>query len=228
MSFSPHDLRDARVGFVIWNAPSLGGTHLNAPTRTRASYYHSSLVTTVVLTINSIRGDSTQKMADTEVSHDIKPIIITSKRSFAETKAALEATIPPLDLSYQALAAKGDYAGARAALKALPPLNNFILPPRNFTTLLQTIGEPGEAVAYEIGNPLTAVSMIKYKIDIGLHTPRRVLLRVDGDKVQLKVNPLAALVAKYGIPEVDAIARKLDATLRDTLSKVGGLDPSEE
>jgi len=160
--------------------------------------------------------------------YDIKPIIITSKYSFAETKAALEATIPPLDLSYQALAAKGDYAGARAALEALPPLNNFILPPRNFTTLLLAIGEPGQAVAYEIGNPLTASSMVKYNLDIGLHTPRRVMLRVDGDKVQFKVNPLAPLVAKYGIPEVDAVAKKLDATLTATLSAVAGLDTSEK
>jgi hypothetical protein len=133
-----------------------------------------------------------------------------------------------LDLSYQALIAKGDYAGARAALEALPPLNNFILPPRNFTNLLLAIGEPGQAVVYEIGNPLTAISMVKYNLDIALHTPRRVILRVDGDKVQFKVNPLAPLVAKYGIPEVDAVAKKLDATLTATLSAVAGLGISEK
>ncbi|KAI0530353.1 hypothetical protein GGR58DRAFT_493654 [Xylaria digitata] len=154
----------------------------------------------------------------------ISPIIITSKHSFSETREALEATIPPLDLTFQTYIAEGDYAGARAALEALPPLNNFILPPRNFTGLLLAIGKSGQAIQYEIGNPLTAVTMIKYNLDIALHTPRRVLLRVDGDKVQFKVNALAPLVAKYRIPEVDAVAKKLDAKLTETLCQVAGYD----
>jgi hypothetical protein len=153
----------------------------------------------------------------------LQQIIITSKYSFTESQKALEATIPPLDLTtYESYIAKGDYAGARAALEALPTLNNFILPPRNFTNLLLATGESGQAIAYEIGNPLTAAKMIKYNLDIALHTPRRVLLRVNGDKVELKVNALALIVAKYGIPEVDAIAKKLDADLTDTLRSIAG------
>ncbi|GAW17714.1 hypothetical protein ANO14919_071800 [Xylariales sp. No.14919] len=154
----------------------------------------------------------------------VHPIIISSKHSFSETQQALEAAIPPLDLTFQTYIAEGDYAGARAALEALPPLNNFILPPRNFTGLLLAIGEGGQAIQYEIGNPLTAVTMIKYNLDIALHTPRRVLLRVDGDKVEFKVNALASLVAKYGIPEVNAVAAKLDAELTSTLRRVAGHD----
>ncbi|KAI3325490.1 hypothetical protein HD806DRAFT_449360 [Xylariaceae sp. AK1471] len=157
-----------------------------------------------------------------EQASGLQQIVITSKYSFTETQTALEATIPPLDTTYQGYIAKGDYAGARAALEALPTLNNFILPPRNFTNLLLATGGSGQAIAYEIGNPLTAAKMIKYNLDIALHTPRRVLLRVNGDKVELKVNALAPIVAKYGIPEVDAIAKKLDANLTDTLRAVAG------
>ncbi|KAF2972746.1 hypothetical protein GQX73_g689 [Xylaria multiplex] len=154
----------------------------------------------------------------------IRPIIITSKRSFSETQEALEATIPPLDLTFQTYIAEGDYVGARAALEALPPLNNFILPPRNFTGLLLTIGQSGQAIQYEIGNPLTAVTMIQHNLDVALHTPRRVLLRINGEKVELKVNALAPIVAKYQIPEVDAVAKKLDDELTKTLRRVAGYD----
>ncbi|KAJ2981153.1 hypothetical protein NUW58_g6760 [Xylaria curta] len=156
----------------------------------------------------------------------MEPITISSNYSFSETQKALEAAIPPLDLTYQTYLAQGDYAGAHEALEALPPLNNFILPPRNFTDLLLAIGKSGQAVQYEIGNPLTAVTMAQHNLDIALHTPRRVLLRVDGDKVEIKFNALAPLVAKFQVPEVDTVARKLDAKLTETLRRVAGYDES--
>ncbi|KAI1821600.1 hypothetical protein F4861DRAFT_541772 [Xylaria intraflava] len=133
----------------------------------------------------------------------IQTIAITSKHSFDETKTALEATIPPLDLTA------------------------FVLPPRDFTGLLRTIGKNGQALGYEIGNPLTAVTMVRYELDIAPFAPRRVLLRSDGDKVELKVNPLAPLVAAYGVPEVDAVAQKLDADLTSVLRKVAGYKTDE-
>ncbi|KAI8627232.1 hypothetical protein F5Y19DRAFT_183222 [Xylariaceae sp. FL1651] len=152
----------------------------------------------------------------------VQPIVIISKYSFGDTQSALESTIPPLDLTFRDYIAKGDYAGARAALEALPPLNNFILPPRDFTGLLRAIEASGQAIVYEIGNPLTAAMMAKYNLDITLHTPRRVLLRVEGDKVEFKFNALVPLVAQYGIPEVNAIAKTLDAKLTETLSDIAG------
>ncbi|KAI0814122.1 hypothetical protein GGR55DRAFT_676257 [Xylaria sp. FL0064] len=154
----------------------------------------------------------------------METITTPSNFSFSETQKAFEAAIPALDLTFQTYIAQGDYAAARAALEALPPLNNFILPPRNFTGLLLAIGESGQALGYEVGNPLTASSMIRYELDIALHTPRRVLLRVDGDKVEFKYNLLAPLVAKYNIPEVDDIAKTLDAKITTALREVGGYD----
>ncbi|KAI1421436.1 hypothetical protein F5Y12DRAFT_767690 [Xylaria sp. FL1777] len=154
----------------------------------------------------------------------MEPITILSKLSFSETQKAFEAAIPPLDSTFQTYITQGDYAAARAALEALPPLNSFILPPRNFTGLLLAVGKSGQAVGYEIGNPLTASSIIQYNLDIALHTPRRVLLRDDGDKVEFKYDLLAPLVAKYKIPEVDDVAKKLDAKITSALRQAAGYD----
>ncbi|KAI1163306.1 hypothetical protein F5B18DRAFT_651837 [Nemania serpens] len=156
----------------------------------------------------------------------MQPIVISSKYSFSETQKALEAAVPRLDLTFQTYLADGDYARARAALEALPTLNNFIIPPRNFTGLLLAIGKSGQVVHYEIGNPLTAATMIQYNLDIALHTPRRVLLRVNGSKVEFKFEALAPIVAKYHIPEVDAVAKKLDAELTNILRRVAGYQVS--
>ncbi|KAJ8132838.1 hypothetical protein O1611_g790 [Lasiodiplodia mahajangana] len=151
---------------------------------------------------------------------NVEPLVIPSNYSFSETQAALEAAIPPLNLTFQTYLARSDYAGAHEALENLPPLNNFILPPRNFTGLLLAIGQSGQAIQYEIGNPLTAITMAQHNLDISLHTPRRVLLRVDGDKVEFKFDALAPLVAKFRIPEVDILARRLDAELVNALHRV--------
>lgn len=153
-------------------------------------------------------------------------ISITSNLSFEDSQKALEAAIPPLDLSFQTYVVNGDFAGARAALEALPPLNNFVLPPRSFTGILTGIGASGTAVQYEIGNPLTAITMAQHNLDIGLHTPRRVLLRVEGDKVVFKYNLIAPLVAKYNNAEVNDTATKLDARIQNALRKIANSDLS--
>ncbi|KAI1119883.1 hypothetical protein F5Y10DRAFT_259463 [Nemania abortiva] len=160
------------------------------------------------------------------IANAAESITISSNHSFSETQAALEATVPPLNLTFQTYLAKGDYAGARTALEALPPLNNFILPPRNFTGLLLAIERSGQVVQYEIGNPLTAATMIQYNLDIALHTPRRVLLRGDGGKVEFKFDALAPLVATYQIPAVDTIAKKLDAELTNALRQAASYNVS--
>ncbi|KAI0506500.1 hypothetical protein F5B22DRAFT_623324 [Xylaria bambusicola] len=153
-------------------------------------------------------------------------ITIPSKFSYEDTQKAVEAAIPPLDLTFQTHVANGDYAAARAALEALPPLNNFVLPPRSFTGPLKAIGASGQSVQYEIGNPLTAVTMAQHNLDIGLHTPRRVLVRVEGDKVVFKYNLIAPLVAKYNNAEVNDTATKLDARITKALRQIGGDDSS--
>ncbi|KAJ3578736.1 hypothetical protein NPX13_g1835 [Xylaria arbuscula] len=156
----------------------------------------------------------------------VETISITSSLSFEDSQKAFEAVIPPLDLSFQTYVANGDLPGAKAALEALPPLNNFFLPPRSFTGILTAIGASGTAVQYEIGNPLTAITMAQHELDIGIHTPRRILLRVEGDKVVFKYNLIAPLVAKYNNAEVNDTATKLDAKIQATLRKIATYDLS--
>ncbi|KAI1332458.1 hypothetical protein F5Y16DRAFT_357844 [Xylariaceae sp. FL0255] len=146
--------------------------------------------------------------------------VIVSSYSFEETKKKLESTIPPLDNTYQADLIKGNYAAARAALEALPPLNNFIIPPRNFGSLLGVIGEKAQSVVYEVGNPLTATKLASYNLEISTHTPRRIQLLVENGKVKFRYDLLLPIVAQYGIKEMEDIARELDAKIVTTLEAV--------
>lgn len=90
---------------------------------------------------------------------------ILSSRSFNETRAALEAAIPPLNTTFSALLQAGNTAAALEALKALPALNNFIVPARNFGALVTVWDEPlKNAVQYEIGNPYTASKFVRFQL----------------------------------------------------------------
>ncbi|KAK0625934.1 hypothetical protein B0T14DRAFT_492351 [Immersiella caudata] len=69
---------------------------------------------------------------------------ILSTRSFNDTRTALESAIPPLNTTFSTLFAQGNIAGAAEALRALPPLSSFIVPPRNFGILVTVWGELAE------------------------------------------------------------------------------------
>ncbi|KAI1430878.1 hypothetical protein GGR50DRAFT_682599 [Xylaria sp. CBS 124048] len=164
-----------------------------------------------------------RKKTDKVVSTNL--ITISSTHSFAEIKEAFERVIPPLDLtSYKTAVSTGDHNTARAAIQNLNLCKLYTFPPpRDFTALLRTIDVVRQAIVYEVGNPLVAAIMVQHNLDIALHMPRRVLVRVNADKVELRADALAPLVAKYGNPQIDEIARQLDEGLTDLLRDIAGL-----
>ncbi|CAJ2509569.1 Uu.00g145950.m01.CDS01 [Anthostomella pinea] len=152
-----------------------------------------------------------------------KHTIIRSHRTFEETRATLEASIPPLNTTYSTLLAAGDIAGALAALEALPPLNNFVASQRDFGRLLQVVGESGKAVQYEIGNPLTATRLNWIEIRVALYVPIRVLLRVDSSgEVAFEYDQLEGFTSRFRNREVNDIAGQLDRNLTRVLLEAAG------
>lgn len=115
---------------------------------------------------------------------------ILSQRSFADTKAAFEAAIPPLNNTFRDLLLAGNPAGALAALQALPPLNSFVVPPRDFGALVRVQGVEGaQAVQYEIGNPLTASEVARFDLGVSvsvlsLSHSLDLSLHVDGEETK--------------------------------------------
>jgi hypothetical protein len=109
----------------------------------------------------------------------ISHITVISNRTFEATKAAIETNIPPLNTTYATLLRSGDLAGAAAALAALPVLNQFILPARDFGLLTSIVGLNRKAVQYEIGNPHTALLAAQYQLGIA------VSVVAEGDRMAL-------------------------------------------
>lgn len=152
----------------------------------------------------------------------IEHTTIISNRTFEDTRAALEASLPPINTTYSTLLAAGDVAGALMALQSLPTLNTFIVPPRNFGNLLRTLNRTEKAVQYDIGNPYTATLMNSFELGISLYAPIRVLLR-DKDGVSMfEYDRPRSTMGQFGNHPVDGIARDLDRNLTALLMNAAG------
>jgi len=82
----------------------------------------------------------------------IEHIRIQSTKSFIDVRAALERTVPQLDLTVLELLANGDVERANSVKENGPELSIFLT--RDHGALLQIAGRPRKALQYDIGNQL--------------------------------------------------------------------------
>ncbi|KAG6355493.1 hypothetical protein INS49_003455 [Diaporthe citri] len=152
----------------------------------------------------------------------IEHTTIVCNRTFEDTRAALEASLPPINTNYSTLLAAGDVAGALRALESLPALNTFIVPPRNFGNLLRTLNKTEKAVQYDIGNPYTATQMNSFELGISLYAPIRVLLREREGVAVFEYDRPRGTLGQFRNDRVDKIARDLDQSLTALLMDAAG------
>jgi uncharacterized protein (DUF302 family) len=143
-------------------------------------------------------------------------ITITSTRPFVEVRRKLEAAVPTLDVSIADALRTGDQARAADYEQNGPKLSIFLQ--RDHGALLQIVGRPGNAVQYEIGNPLTASKMTRHRLAAGLYAPLRVVLFEDehGGAV-FEYDKPSSFFGQYGDERVTEVGRYLDATLEAIL-----------
>src|SRR5215472_17331369 len=104
---------------------------------------------------------STTQATSTSQIIPVEHIRISSKRSFAEVRRRLEATLPKLDASIADALRSGDHKRATEFDENGPKLSIF--EQRDHGSLLQIFGSRRNALQYEIGNPLTSSKMNRYK-----------------------------------------------------------------
>ncbi|KAL1856841.1 hypothetical protein Daus18300_010604 [Diaporthe australafricana] len=165
---------------------------------------------------------STQDSTSSTKIINIERTTIICNNTFEDTRAALEAALPPINTTYSSLLAAGDLDGALLALQSLPTLNTFIVPPRNFGSLLRTLNKTAKAVQYDIGNPYTATRMNYYDLGISLYAPIRVLLREKDGVAMFEYDRPRSTMGQFGKDEVDKIAQDLDRNITALLMGAAG------
>lgn len=81
--------------------------------------------------------------------------------------------------------------------------------------MLRIAGLERKAIQYDIGNPLIATRMTRHAISAALYAPIRVLLSADADgHAVIEYDSPASTFGQLHDPDVDPVARALDARLR--------------
>ena len=149
---------------------------------------------------------------------DVTHVVIESTKPFAGVQASLEALIPPIDDEISILLRAGISERLRQKLEAGPELAIFLK--RDHGALVRLYGEPRQAVQYEIGNPLTASTMTRYRLAAGLYAPLRVVLyENDHGGSRFEYDLPSSLFDQFGDERITEVARGLDSALARALSR---------
>ena len=148
----------------------------------------------------------------------VEHITISSQRPFAEVQRRLEATLPKLDASIAAALRGGDQKRRTEYDDSGPKLSIFEV--RDHGDLLQFFGGRRHALQYEIGNPLTASKMTRYRLAAALYAPLRVVLFEDErGRGVFEYDKPSSFFGQYGDDRVTEVGRYLDVALEAALRK---------
>ena len=148
----------------------------------------------------------------------VEHVTISSQRSFAEVRRRLEGALPKLDASIPESLRSGDQQRASEYAQSGPKLSIF--EERDHGALLESFGRRRKALQYEIGNPLTASKMTRYRLSAALYAPLRVVLFEDErGKGVFEYDKPSSLFGQYGDDRVTEVGRDLDVALETALRK---------
>lgn len=152
---------------------------------------------------------------------EIAHVVITSTKSFAEVRSALESLVPWLDDELRELLRDGVTDRLRQRLEAAPVLSIF--ESRDHGMLLGLYMHPRGAVQYEIGNPLTASRITRYALGAGLYAPLRVIVyEADNGGSRIEYDLPSSLFGQFGDERVTEVGHALDVALGRALSAAAG------
>jgi Domain of unknown function DUF302 len=152
---------------------------------------------------------------------EITHVVIESPKAAVEVRASLETLIPSIDEEIALLLTDGITDRLKQRLEAAPELSIFLK--RDHGMLVGLYGNVRDAVQYEIGNPLTASKMTRYRLAAGLYAPLRVIIYENADAGSCTEYDLpSSLFGQFGDDRVMEVARGLDVALARALSAAAG------
>jgi Domain of unknown function DUF302 len=152
---------------------------------------------------------------------EITHVVIESPKAAVDVRASLETLIPSIDEEIALLRTDGITDRLKQRLEAAPELSIFLK--RDHGVLVGLYGKGRDAVQYEIGNPLTASKMTRYRLAAGLYAPLRVIIYEKADAGScIEYDLPSSLFGQFGDDRVMEVARGLDVVLARALSAAAG------
>lgn len=157
-----------------------------------------------------------EKPMITRQSIVVEHIRIESAKSFADVRSALERSVPHRDPSLGKALADGDVERVQHERREGPELSIFLI--RDHGALLKITGRARNALQYDIGNPVTATLMTRYRLSAALYAPIRVVLyENDAGHGVFEYDQPSTTFGQFGDDRVTDVARGLDAALSRAL-----------
>jgi uncharacterized protein (DUF302 family) len=157
--------------------------------------------------------------------HDVPYQGVRRERSFATDydrfTGALEAHLGVMNVGALATLPGQSLAEARKTLQSFVGPSGFSLFQKldHGGLLTALAGQPTRAQLYVVGNALIAIEMTKHVASAGLYVPLRLLVRERGPSlVSVDYDLPSAVLAQFGSPAVDAVARSLDDKIEELLA----------
>ena len=137
-------------------------------------------------------------------------------RPFDAVHRALVNSVPALKPEVSEILVRGEKGKVATARRDWPKLWLFLV--RNHGELTAADGQSSKAMQYEIGNPLTASKMTRYRLAAALYAPLRVVLFEDerGNGV-FEYDKPSSFFSQYGDERVTEVGRSLDVELEAAL-----------
>ncbi|HMK74318.1 MAG TPA: DUF302 domain-containing protein [Myxococcaceae bacterium] len=143
---------------------------------------------------------------------------VRSTLSAEQVHARMLAVVPRLDPRLVDMLRRGDAGAVERERRDGPAL--WIFEVRDLGSLLAVEGRTAHIYQYEIGNPLTAESMVRYQAGAAQYAPLRlVLYEVAGGSVIAYDRP-SDLFGQFGDERVAKVGRDLDRELEAVLRQV--------
>jgi len=147
--------------------------------------------------------------------------ILECPRSFEAVREALVAAVPALRPELIAMLAHGEREKVEAARRDLPKLWIFLT--RDHGALTAADGQKSKAIQFDIGNPLTAERMTRYRLAAGLYAPLRVILyENERGQAVFEYDLPSSLFGQFGDDRVSAVGVELDKELETALQAAAG------
>jgi hypothetical protein len=147
--------------------------------------------------------------------------ILRCSRSFELVHDALIASVPALEPKLAEMLARGEKEKVESARRNLPKLWLFSM--RDHGSLTAADGLKSKAMQYEIGNPLTAERMTRYRLAAGLYAPLRVVLYEDeGGQAIFEYDLPSSVFGQFNDERVTSVGFELDGDLDSVLLAASG------
>jgi Domain of unknown function DUF302 len=142
---------------------------------------------------------------------------VRSNLSAQAVHERLLSVLPRLDPKLADMARRGYTEAVERERRDGPPL--WLFEVRDMGSLLALEGRTARVYQYEIGNPLTAESMLRYQAAAGQYAPLRVVLYEENGGSVIAYDLPSDLFGQFGDERVTKVGLQLDLELESALEK---------